>query len=376
MVPAIAIALLVVGGAIALVFDRLWQDSAFLELRAAGEAAALAAANRLADDSTLRKVPDWETICQTARTAASDIAARNLVGGQPVKLWADEEGDIELGREIEDATGGKVFVRTSERPDCVAVHIEQGRGPSNPVGLLVRDLTGAGRLLRTTVRAKVDHHVAGLRPYEGVNAPMLPIAIAAVGPTGWDAAVTAGAGLDTSSVPYGTATVTPIPDGVSEVTVWSAPIEADPEQQMLATVHVFDIGNGLSGRKLADQCRDGWSADDLRKHGGELWLDGKPLTLKSTPKIPNEVTTELRSLIGQARMCLLYDAVTPGSSPDQWNLICSRLVAVRILAIQQSPDGMVVLQLQPAVVVTRTAIVDDEMPVLWNPYVCKALLTN
>jgi hypothetical protein len=376
MVPALAIALLVVGGAMAMVFDRLWQDAAFLELRAAGEAAALAAANRLADDDTLRKDADWAAICQSARTAASDIASKNTVGGQSVKLWDDEDGQVELGRIVEDRTGEPVFVRTSDHPDCVAVHIEQGRGASNPVGLLVRDLTGAGRLLRTTVEAKADHSIAGVRPFEGANVPMLPIAISAISPTGWTAAET-GAGPDTSGVPRGSKTVVPGPDGISEMTVWSAPLQATPREQMLATVHVFDIGNGLSGEDLAEQCREGWSIDDLRKHKGELRVDGRPLTFRSTPKIPGEVSTALAGLIGQTRMCLVYDAVLPGTSPDQWNVVCHRLVAVRILGVQQLPGNAVVLLMQPAVVVTRTAIVSEfGDDLLMNPYVCKVHLTN
>ena len=373
MVPAIAMALLVVGSAMALVFDRLWQDAAFLELRSSGEAAALAAANRLAGDDTLATNADWETISQFARTAASEIAAKNFVGGNPVKLWDDEEGDVEIGREVENRSGEKVFVKTSDRPDCVAVTVEQGRGTSNPVGLLARDLSGAGRLLRTTVIAKVDHNVAGLRPYAGVNAPMLPIAIAAIGPTGWDASVAAG--VDIIGVVRGAATPTPGSDGIPEVTALSAPNSADEKEQLLATLHVFDIGNGLGGQALAEQCRNGWSVDDLRKHNSELWLDGPSLTLKSTPKIPSEVATELQGLVGQARMCLVYDGVTPGTSPDVWSLSCRRLVAVRILGVRQVGDGMVALQLQPAVVATRTAIVADDEG-LWNPYVCKIELKN
>jgi hypothetical protein len=373
MVPAIAMALLVVGSAMALVFDRLWQDAAFLELRSAGEAAALAAASRLAGDDTLAPNADWETIGQAARTAASDFAARNFVGGSPVKLWDGEEGDVEIGRELEDRSGKKVFVKTSERPDCVAVTVEQGRGTSNPLGLLVRDLSGAGRLLRTTVIAKIDHHVAGLRPYDGVNAPILPIAISAIGPTGWDASVAAGA--DITAATRGTATVLPGSDGVPEMTALSAPESADQKEQLLATLHVFDIGNGLGGDVLAGQCRDGWSADDLRKHNGELWVDGQPLSLKSTPKIPAEVTQELQALVGQARMCLVYEAITPGTSSDEWTLSCRRLVATRILGVQQVADGMVVLQVQPAVVITRTAIVAEDEG-LWNPYVCKVELKN
>jgi hypothetical protein len=374
MVPAIAMALLVVGSAMALVFDRLWQDAAFLELRAAGEAAALAAANRLAGDDTLRKEPDWASINQAVRTEAADVAARNTVGGQPVKIWDSEDGDVELGREIEDESGQKVFVRMEERPDCIAVNVEQGRGTSNPMGLLVRDLTGAGRLLRTTVLAKVNHHVAGVRPYEGVNVPILPIAISAFSPTGWDASIVAGP--DTSGVVRGTATVTPGPDGVSELTAWSAPDQASTRDQALATLHVFDIGNGLSGDKLAKQCRDGWSPEDLRKHSGELWLDGKPLTFKSTPKIPSEVAKELQALIGQSRICLVYDAAAPAGTSDDWSLTCSRLVGIRILGVQQATEGMVVLQVQPAVVITKTAIIAEDVEALWNPYVCKVDLTN
>jgi len=374
MVPAIAMALLVVGSAMALVFDRLWQDAAFIELRSAGEAAALAAANRLAGDESLRKEPDWETLCQEARTAAADVAAKNLVGGLPVKMWDGEDGDVELGRMVPDSSGAKVFVRTSENPDCVIAHVEQGRGTSNPLGLLVRDLTGAGRLLRTTVQATANHRILGLRPYEGANTPLLPIALAATGPTGWDASIAAGP--DLSSVPRGTSTVVPAPDGVSEMTALSAPSQATQREQLLATLHVFDIGLGLSGERLAEQCENGMSVNDLRRHGGELWMDGKPITFKSTPKIPGAVPAALAGLVGQTRMCLVYDAVLPGSSGDQWNIVCRRLVAIRILGVQPVADGMVVLHVQPAVVITRTAIVAEDDEAEWNPFVCKVSLTN
>jgi hypothetical protein len=373
MVPAIAIALLVVGGAMALVFDRLWQDAAYLELRTAGEAAALAAAHRLADDDSLRKDADWEAICQAARTTASQIAAKNMVGGMPVRLWDDEDGEIELGRIVPDNAGEPVFVRTTDQPDCVSVQVEQGRGASNPVGLLVRDLTGAGRLLRTIVEARADHRVAGLRPYAGVNAPILPIALSAIGPNGWTAMTTAGP--DTAGVPRGTATVAQESDGISEMTAWSAPLAASPREQLLATVHVFDIGAGLSGERLAEQCRDGWSVDDLEKFDGELRTDGKPLTLPSTPKIPAEVVSALGPLVGQTRLCLVYDAVLPGTSTDEWTVVCRKLVGIRILGVQPGPDGMLILQVQPAVIVTRTAITLEDDAV-WNPLVCKVSLIN
>jgi hypothetical protein len=37
---------------------------------------------------------------------------------------------------------------------------------------------------------------------------------------------------------------------------------------------------------------------------------------------------------------------------------------------------MVMLNVRPAVVVTRTAIIAEDADELWNPYVCKVELTN
>ncbi len=376
MVPAIAVALVVVGSAMALVFDRLWQDAAAVELRTAGEAAALAAAAELASDDTLRKDADPEAICQTARTAAAEIARQNLVGGQPVKVWDAADGDVEIGQLVTNNTGEQVFVRTAENPDRVLVHVEQGRGPSNPVGLLVRDLTGAGRLLRTTVEAKIERTIAGVRPWDGVNTPVVPLAISGMSPTGWNAAIDGGTGTDALGFSRESSSVTAGPDSITEMTALSAPQQASTREQLVATLHAVDFGTGLAGDELARECRDGLSLDDLRKHGGELRIDGKPLRLPSTPKLPGECSAALKDLIGQTRICLVYDSMVPGSGPDQWTVTCGRLVAIRILAVQQLPDGLVAVQVQPAVVSTRTAIVVDDDDSLWNPFVCKVSLGN
>ncbi len=100
--PAVAIALLVVMAGLALVLDRLWLDTADLELTTAAEAAALAAASELANDDLLKLNAVPELRFERARAAAAWIASQNLVAGSPVVLNTDPEGYIRLGRLLLD----------------------------------------------------------------------------------------------------------------------------------------------------------------------------------------------------------------------------------------------------------------------------------
>ena len=107
MVPAIAFAILIVGMALALVVDRLWLDAARVELTAATEAAALAAANRMADDELLRPTADLSVLLDNARQKAAEVAASNYVAGSPLELDTNEDGDIRFGRIVTDKDTGR-----------------------------------------------------------------------------------------------------------------------------------------------------------------------------------------------------------------------------------------------------------------------------
>jgi hypothetical protein len=381
MVPALAMALFVVGGAMAFVFDRLWQDAAEIELRTAGEAAALAAAGQLASDDTIRDDADWKLICETGRISAAEIAGRNSVGGVTVSLDSDPNGDVRFGKLVDNAIGERVFVETTSQPNVVYVRARQGRGSSNPVGLLVRDLSGAGRLLQVIVGATAENHIAGVRPYAGVNVPAIPIAIyagnAATAAAGWNGLIEGRGGPDAWRVADDGRSLEQGADRIHEMTAISAPDQADEKEQLLATVHVIDVGTGLSEEGLRRQCREGWSQDDLADHYGELRCDGGPLTFTSKPKISSEIRVELSKLIGQTRLCWLFDSALPTTNRDRCQLSCGRLVAIRILGVQAVADGMLSLELQPAVIATRTALVSetgDER--LMNPYVYKVFLSE
>lgn len=379
MVPALAVALLVVGGSLALTFDRLWQDTAIIELETAGDAAVLAAARELASDDTLKAEPDWASICQEARTTAADFARQNSVGGLEVVLNDAEEGDVRFGAMIENAVGEMVFAQTKDRPRTAVVRAHQGRGSRNPVGLLVRDLNGAGRLLEVFTAATADNRITGVRPFEGVNVPALPIAIFAgsAATPGWNSLIELHLGPDTSGPVEGTKTIAPTPDGLSEMTPFSAPQQADEKQQLAATLHLVDIGAGLDDRTLAEQCRHGWSMEDLEDSNGELRCDGGPHLFTSRPKIPASVASELSQLVGEVRLCWAFDVAAPTADPSRCQVTCSRLIGIRILGVVELPDGMVTLHVQPTAIVTRTALVsEDGDESLTNPYLYKVFLVH
>lgn len=381
MVPALAMALFVVGSALAFVFDRLWQDAAEVELRTAADAAALAAAAQLASDDSIRDGADWKSICETGRLKATEIAARNSVCGIAVSLDSDPHGDIRYGKLVDNAIGERVFVETESEPNVVYVRARQGRGSSNPVGLLVRDLSGAGRLLEVIVGATAANTIAGVRPFEGVNAPGLPIAIhagnAATAVAGWNGLIEGRLGADAWRVSEDGRTIEQGADQIHEMTALSAPNQADEKEQLLATIHAIDIGAGLSDESLISQCRNGWSQEDLENSNGELRCDGGPQKFTSKPKISSAVRIELTKLIGQTRLCWLFDSATPTANKDQCEVTCPRLVAIRILGVRSLADGMFALDLQPAVIATRTAIVSEEGDDrLINPYVYKVFLSE
>ena len=129
LTPMIAIALLVAMAAAALVFDRLWLESASVELLTAAEAAATAAAGSLADDSLLRLQPDHEARADDARELAVQVAGENLTTGQPVELANDE--DIRLGRLVQQPDGQIRLIETDYFPTTVAVRAVRSRSRSN-----------------------------------------------------------------------------------------------------------------------------------------------------------------------------------------------------------------------------------------------------
>lgn len=382
MTPALGVAMVVVGGCLAMVFDRLWQDAAEIELQTAAEAAALAAAHRLVDDETLHPDADWPRLLEQARIAAADVAGRNRVGGEPLRLSdSADSSDIQFGRFVVNDAGEELFVETPESPRTVRVWASQGRGSANPVGLLVRDLTGAGRDMTFEAAADLDNRVVGVRPYDEFVAPGLPLAVLDRDPAGarsdtWSAAIELRKGGDAYSYDAIHHRVDDQPDGLPELTVRSADLRASVQEVLQVNLQMIDVGAGLSDGVLVEQIEEGWGVDDLVSRGGELRFDGRPEQLPASVHVQTAPAEALQQVLGEARLCLLFDAFVPTGGGRTTTRV-SRLVGVRIMAARVVEPGEVELVLQPAVVATRTAIVsslDGDLDA--NPYVYKVYVSR
>ena len=139
--PAVAIALLVIMMGLALIVDRIWLETAKLELRTAAEAAALAAAAELASDGMLQANMTVDLLMSNARQSAAWIAEQNYVGGIPVNLNIEPEGDIRFGFLYQDTMGIR-FQESTVNPTTVVVTALRTRANNNPIALFIAGATG------------------------------------------------------------------------------------------------------------------------------------------------------------------------------------------------------------------------------------------
>ncbi|MEZ6066299.1 MAG: pilus assembly protein TadG-related protein, partial [Planctomycetaceae bacterium] len=144
LLPVIAVAILVIGGCLALVLDRLWLTAARTELRNATESAVLAAAARLADDERLDEAPDAsERLTQSSMLAARNAAAGNLVAGQPVGTDPSSGVDVRFGHHVPSDIGGPAtFLETNVLPTSVQVQTIKTRRMGNPIARMFGGLVG------------------------------------------------------------------------------------------------------------------------------------------------------------------------------------------------------------------------------------------
>ncbi|MBC7819560.1 MAG: hypothetical protein IAG10_21975, partial [Planctomycetaceae bacterium] len=141
MIPALALALLVVMLGAALVIDRLWLDMAYAELQRAAEASALAAGHELASDDLLREEPNTSARLMKARLAAARIAAENRVAGGSLLINTDDDGDVRFGQLVE-VTGQTVFLEDEVDPTSVVVNAQRTSRRKSAIWLAMQSLMG------------------------------------------------------------------------------------------------------------------------------------------------------------------------------------------------------------------------------------------
>ncbi|HUQ70831.1 MAG TPA: pilus assembly protein TadG-related protein [Planctomycetaceae bacterium] len=377
--PLVAGVLLVAMLGLALVLDRLWLEAARVELTTTAEAAALAAAGQLVSDARLTEQNPRQELLNEATHAAVDIAMQNRVAGQPVVL--DTASDIRFGHLVENAeTGETPFLESPHLPTQVVITAHRTRFRGNPVALFLGELTNqpAGDVV-ARAGAGLSNRIIGVRPFDGATVPAVPLAIWQRDPTGqrkdtWDHCIEARQGRDEYRYDERTHSVIREADDIPELTLKTTR-RGGPNTD--ANAMLLDIGSGFRSDTLARQFADGWTADDLAPWDGELRF---PITLRGLPQLAGDDRNALEDLIGEQRIAVLYSrAKFPGRGPD-CDATCERLVAIRILAVADQPNGACHVTVQPTVLTTRTAVLataaEAVQDIAANPYIYRLQLTQ
>lgn len=388
IVMFVAMALLVVGACLALVFDRLWLDAAQIELQAAAEAAALAGAGQLASDARLQPPP--VDLITPARDAAIATGQKNFSVGTSVNLQDGDNGDVQIGTiEMSSENGHPEFVSDTERPTTCVVRAARLISRGNPVALFFRELTSNTRgNVQAIAEASIDNRIIGVQPSDKSPVPALPLAImyAHSDPRRqdtWKNMIDMRLGTDLYGYDATTGEVTTGPDGIPEITLHTTYSSADAEEAAKANLLTMDIGTGMVESRVASQIKTGWTVSHLKSFGEEFRTDQGPQILDVDAASATPVMEELQQLVGQARICGLYINHQPTSNVIGTATVVN-LAAIRILAIQEQGPTQMKMTVQPAVIATRTALLSSH-EAAWrsgdgnektNPYIFKLFLSH
>lgn len=384
--PLVMGALLVAMCGLALILDRMWLEATRLELHTAAEAAALAGARELASDQRLLPEVDGQLLSDDATQSAVFASLANRAAGQPVVIT---EADISFAvSPIETADDESPTSAEESLPNVIRVQAHRTRFRGNPVALFISQLTRQpyGDAVGQAA-AKIDSHVVGVRPISGSAVPALPLAIWKVDPTGqrtdtWQAAIEQRKGRDDYGYDAASGTVTSGGDGIPELTLNSARRDGPVH---VANLQLLDIGTKFDEEKLQRQISVGWIADDLNAWSGEFRLStaqksSDMVTLSGLPYLESADRDAFDQIVGAARVALLYDTASAVENAKVQQVQCTRLVAIRVLQVIDQPDGSCQIIIQPAVLATRTALVDDafdtETPVDSGAYLYRLELTR
>ncbi len=362
LLPAIAFALLVVGGALALVLNALWKDAASVELRTAAEAAALAAAAEYLDDAHLAAVVNTEILMQGARLRAAEVASANRVAGQPLVLNPEPLGDVIFGtRLFQPQSVESVFLESTENPeltpDVVEVRATLMRSGGNPLRLFLPGVTGHPVAEAfALVQVAFDNKIEFFRPTPGTTVPCLPMGILARDPMDkrtdtWAVNIEQRQGGDAFRFDEETREVLPEPDGIPEIVLRSVPLNGIGLE---GNVQMLDFRNDLRDKQLTAQIAGGLNQEALAEWGGSLPAV-EAFDITASGNLTDPLQTALENLIGQQRLCLLYEPLQGLSIPSWSQVRCVGVVAIRILSVQPDGNETATLIVQPTIMSTRTA---------------------
>lgn len=339
---------------IAFAVDMGYMMNADSELQRAADAAALAAAWELFDQSP-GSSGDLTTEIASARTTAVQFASLNTVCSNSPVISSNSAnsstGDVVIGKISNPlASGWTMSFENLTAANAVTVRVRRDSTTNGEVPLFFARATGAqqGASMQAQATVAFMNDVAGFKaPSDGSNLDMLPFAL---DKTTWDDMM-AGGGDDNWKWDTVNQRVTSGSDGIREVNLFPQGTGSPGNR---GTVDIGSSNNSTAD--IARQIVYGISSSDLACLGGSLQFDSSGyLYLNGDTGISAGVKDELASIIGQTRIIPIFDQVTGPGNNAQYRIV--KFVGVRILEVvltgKMSSKRVMV---QPANVVTRGTI--------------------
>ena len=365
--PLAAIVLLAVMVGIALIVNRLWLDAATLEVTTCIETAVLAAGHELASDELLKEKPDYNKLMQRAEESANRALKLNTVAGQRIGIQLTKGDNLLFGKTVPVAeTGERRFLQTDHEPLSVQIKIDHASRLNNPVAELLSEVTRTNLgTPGTQIEASINNQVIGIRPFENVAVPAFPLAILKDDPTGkhtetWELQIVQKKGNDEYQFDPKTGKVSRGSDGIPEIQLTGKPRRGEIAD---ANMQILDFGSEFNSETVVQQILSGLTKKNLKQFHGELVFNSQPVEIKCNPNIENDEQDAFKDMLGQCRICFLYDKVD--AMPRSYNGIadCTQLVAGRIMAVKQLENQACELILQPGVITSRAVVLAKPKPI-------------
>jgi hypothetical protein len=399
-----------------------------VELQDASDAAALAGADALVDDSLLREDHECHLrVWFAAREEVVRVAELNHVAAKPLILdpnWKNR-------------TDGNILLGTLDNPFTKEFDEVLDPNPSlyHPCVNAVR-VAGRHHGVAAAATAFVDRDVLGFKitgtialPGQRIpSIPVMPLALlshpcapADNHPVSWEKArhdswesqIMARKGTDSWTAGIRPGHVDSGPDGIPEMTVVisRSGLDALDNGQL--------VGVGPDGPAGAlRQFETGMTLFDLAERGGSLLLNDtekekEPRNELFLPSLTlqdealDNLALALGNILGERRVWMLYSGTSKPGTGDRLRIVgfvAARVVAVRLGRSTEETNGelandpfldnrhrvdQVIVTLQPCMYITATAVTlpreHDELSLLrrnwgprtlFNPYVCKVRLTE
>jgi hypothetical protein len=305
--------MVVVVACVAFAVDLGYVYVARTELQRSADAAAIASAWRLLDDSRFGGDEALARVETAARNAATQYASLNRVCNTAPKVDLNAanhpQGDLVFGRLMTD--GSLSTFGNSVRHNAVRVLVRRSHDQNGEVPLFFARFLGFDSAEVTAqATATFRDGIAGFRPTERTgNTTLIPFAMQV---DQWAQFVSGDGGDDDWQIDLETDTVWRGSDGIREMTIY--PNSTDSSGNF-GTLEIGAPDNGTP--ELNEQIANGISKADLEFHEGEIGLG----PWNGDPGISGGIQHGLKEALGKPRTIALYDTVSGGGDNSVYNIV-------------------------------------------------------